>query len=676
MAQGPTLGDGLPFNPFASLSVGDPFYAHEPDVKSINGDIYDGLLKLIHQLPMTPNLGAIVYGDAGSGKTHLIKRLIRSRRPYACVYVQPVIDPSQMHRRLLKVMTSSLQQHRTKLEKGGDISDFMLLFAKVINRICQQAGLRQMPELEQTEMGLTNFLSNPKNAAQIGKIKTALKEAISAGPTEQEFIQVLFKYPLPEYRDDATVYLSGQFLDEEASKHLEIPRSPDHPALETVEMHASDVLTAFGRVFQFADPIIICFDQLENLSSPLLLQSFGRMVAHVIDVVPGVLPICFCKSDFADRELNELEQHVRERLFANPFRLRGCTLEEAIELVEARLAWAYQGHSRPSEDPLYPLTREKLEKVILGINSPRRVLREVNQLLSQGITVDDPVEIVEKTVLNEREHLLGANTKQNCFPSVILGILHQIFREQRDLPGNYRVKSVAEHNRQGLHLTLASNDGVQDTLIWCDERRYGLVEAFNQLTSMLESGEIQHAIFLRDERTPIPPGKGRMMKTVRAKKRFTQAGGQYLEMPYRWMAEIYALDRTRLAVGSQDLAYVTDKTGTVALVRQEHFDSYVTSRFSAELVNELLGIIAPTRDQAVREIPTIDPEELLSSILALLDRPPFIYRLDSITAHLGEVFPEIMIPDHYVLEVISSAKGKIHRLRSSPPIYSTRFEAQ
>ena len=83
MKNSPEVLDRLRIeNPFVSSSVGDPMKNRYPDVASINETAFKGLVQLIEQKIRTPDLpcAGMVFGETGSGKTHLISRTLTYRQ--------------------------------------------------------------------------------------------------------------------------------------------------------------------------------------------------------------------------------------------------------------------------------------------------------------------------------------------------------------------------------------------------------------------------------------------------------------------------------------------------------------------------------------------------------------------------------------------------------------------
>lgn len=108
-------------NPFSSSSAGNPWDGGypdgtfiNPDVTSINEDVYNGILGLVQSLQENPcePKAVLVLGETGFGKTHLIGRLRRQglngAMPYSFAYIQPLINPNRPFRYLLREVVINL----------------------------------------------------------------------------------------------------------------------------------------------------------------------------------------------------------------------------------------------------------------------------------------------------------------------------------------------------------------------------------------------------------------------------------------------------------------------------------------------------------------------------------------------------------------------------------------
>src|SRR5688500_15030465 len=95
-------------NPFVSASVGDPWERQYPHVPAINEPAFRGVCRLITQKVDDPDLNCagLILGEVGSGKTHLLGRIltyaVQAQPPLAFAYIQPLEDPEQTYRYLLR----------------------------------------------------------------------------------------------------------------------------------------------------------------------------------------------------------------------------------------------------------------------------------------------------------------------------------------------------------------------------------------------------------------------------------------------------------------------------------------------------------------------------------------------------------------------------------------------
>ena len=127
------------YNPFASSSVGDPWEATYPDVPAINAPAFHGLCQLIEQKTLCPtlNCAGLIVGEVGSGKTHLLGRILQHSRqtrfPFALAYIQPLEDPEQTYRYLLREVMVNLFHPL-------DTSTHATLFRRLVTRVCSEGS--------------------------------------------------------------------------------------------------------------------------------------------------------------------------------------------------------------------------------------------------------------------------------------------------------------------------------------------------------------------------------------------------------------------------------------------------------------------------------------------------------------------------------------------------------
>ena len=666
----PTLPSANSFDPFAAVAIGDPWASTEPDLPGINRDCYERLLGLLRQLSLTPNIGALVSGDAGSGKTHLIKRFILSDEPFGCIYVNSLQDPAGMRSRLLDILVADLQNSRSNPQSTDLDSQIATQLREIIDRIAVIVGLTTEGIVpEGGELELTAFLNNPESAGVIEKIKTYLKRQQLRTAVERNFVEVVFRFLLDDFQDDASVYLSGGYLEPEVCERLGIRPMREFETVAAEEAHAFELLIAFGKLFRFGEPLLVCFDQLENLKSPELRGSFGQLVGDMVNQVPHILPVCFARPEFADEVLHrDLDQAVRERIFSNRIQIWGCDKDEARQLIIARQDWARE-HAEETPTNLSESDIEvTLAKLKLAINSPRRILNAVQHEISEPDSQADPAEEISRIYLSELDKLMRAKPRNRkpCRPDALIAALSDYFEAQPQLPGGFVIEEAdCENACQVAVVVLTPNGRKRRLAIRCDNRNYGplLGKIFHGLSDRIDpEDEDQLVMFLRDGRKEIPERTHR----YRAKKQFVAKGGIYVEFPYRWLAELYALDIVRQGIEARDLTYLTPD-GASKTIREEDFRRYLRQTFRSSLADKILHTAQPDQS-AIPDPADIDRQVVREEIEQFLNQAPFVFAFDAIRDHVRGIVPDA--PDESVLDVLLSAKGRIKQLANNPPTFS------
>ena len=111
---------------------------------------------------------------------------------------------------------------------------------------------------------------------------------------------------------------------------------------------------------RYHQPLVVCFDRLENLETDEHIHALGKMVEFLVDKAQAMLPVvCFRGMQWEEKFRHKLNQHISSRLETNKFELRGCTPEQALAIVRSRLA-AVPGNEQG--ETLFPSTRKNCSK--------------------------------------------------------------------------------------------------------------------------------------------------------------------------------------------------------------------------------------------------------------------------------------------------------------------------
>ena len=376
-------------NPFVSVSAGDPWELVYPDVEEVNREPFEGVAALIRELADHPgtNCAGLVLGEVGSGKTHLISRLLELGRrgdpPFVFAYVQPLEDPEQTFRYLLREMVINLCRPLHRGAKGGasalDLLVARILVEDVLHELVRGDGERSRRTLRQLRHNpLRVFDMGRERLSRLQRRGVAFLRR-SFGDIAGDMARALLAYVDPETRADAANWLKGAVLDDEDAERLRVQSRSDSSGA-ALEQEARDVLVGLGRLLaRYRIPLLTCFDRLENLETPEQIRAQGKMVEFLVDSVRSVLPVIFARGlQWEETIRDQLNQHVVSRLEANQFVLANCSPEQALALVRERLRNAFG--TEALDDP-YPFDERELREAFSMGLSPREVIAQANAKL-------------------------------------------------------------------------------------------------------------------------------------------------------------------------------------------------------------------------------------------------------------------------------------------------------
>ena len=615
----------LPFNPFADVAVGDPWKSREPDVPSVNRNAFDGLLNLLGALDRTPNVAGLVLGEAGSGKTHLIKRLIASRDvDLIFVYVHPMKDHRRMFSSLLQTITADLEGPPPGCKDDSTATQLDLIVAHAMVAGIEEY-LRAHPDdgfhtflgtVKRSPLKISTFRGSRKWNSILHNSRTCLSRRVGLkGHMAKTILRVLLQYSDQSKRDAISTFLSGFAPDVEESRLLNLRLSEGDLTIEAQEVRSKEILKTLGKLLGYCRPMILCFDQLENLDSPKLVDAFGKMINDIVNEIDNVLPVGFVRAETWNNFLeSHLDEAAKGRLRSNVFTLTGCNLDQALEIVEARLKWARSGSKGSQYPDLHPFQRDMLERHLIGITSPREVLIAANRHLAEvtrkGMKVapEEPVAVLQESFEAEREKLLALTKKAPTKRDTVVAALKLYFLS-RTRTEKYRVLSVNTEGAVDLIIRISRTDTPSevrtvDIVVETATHWKPLQKVLHLMKRRIDGKQCHSALLVRDARQKIPPQKGRMPKTVRAREALESSGGRVLYLEYSHLADLCALVYSSDKIGAGDLTYIADSTGMRKPVAKSTRDSFVQVHFHCEFLTRIeeafLG--EPTMETAARDV--------------------------------------------------------------------------
>ncbi|WP_017663152.1 ATP-binding protein [Baaleninema simplex] len=330
-------------------------------VDSIHQDALDEIEAVLDRVADDRRSRTILLeGETGSGKTYLLGRLKRSIQtgnadsasPRAFfVYVEPFTASDYIWRHILRYTVDSL------LEKpeGQDKSQILL-------------WLEDLSDVQQG--GFIDWLRGGVRQIFVRKLLEAYPSGIY---NAQEFFGALYHLTNPELYPIACEWLRGDDLDEDSLRKLGVQSTID------TEDAAQKTLANFGRIADATQPIVLCFDQLDNIArnsdGSLDLQSLFRVNAMLhTQKVKNFLFVISIITDTWRQNQARIPATDRDRIDTT-IRLKQITLDQAEALWASRLYLLHRQTYPQPESPIYPLARQYLDdKFPGGKTRPRNTL--------------------------------------------------------------------------------------------------------------------------------------------------------------------------------------------------------------------------------------------------------------------------------------------------------------
>ena len=344
-------------NPFATIHA-DAWTSELVDVPSLNKGVSDFLIQRIVEVRRVSarekvaqsSTSVLLLGVAGSGKTHLFARLRKQTGPRAVfVHTRPEIGADPSPRQVLAAILRSLrrpaaQEERQQIDVIGGAMLADLEGAKVHFPLAFLDDCRaRSPEAQRTLI-----------ERAVARVEVRCPEI---WPRYLErFLSVLFA-SVPDQRA-----LFGWLAGEEPSQ-LELDRIGERGGLKDLDMLPA--LRTLGAVASFGAPIVLVFDQLENLAEDDgrtgRFLAHARVVSELRDTVRGLVLVQMAlESAWASRFHPVLHISDRDRLEEAVKHLSLPTAEERKQLIELwRAALPEAEQVRPFPHPFSVTDVEK-----------------------------------------------------------------------------------------------------------------------------------------------------------------------------------------------------------------------------------------------------------------------------------------------------------------------------
>jgi hypothetical protein len=354
-------------NPFTDNRVNGPS-ADDVDVGGIHQGAFERLTALaIEARDQNRGIGAMLLGEAGVGKSHVLSRLARwagQDGRACCVYLHNLqAGPEQLPRSLLRIVVSILT--RGQARRFHTTALFQLAGALLSEALGHDTTtLHPWPKAEAAYARLLDGLSaaEPSRAALVDRaaydvMYRFFQSAYRARTRKEDGVAAL-----------AVRWLSGDSIDPDEARLLGLPpgRWRDEPVALADNQRIKQVLVAFSRMaLSRLQPFLLCFDQVDNLDTDQA-GALARFLEALIDSAPKLLVVTAGIQASLLRWGTDkiIQDSAWDRLAQFEIGLHRLTSAEAGKIIAARLErfFAPFQHldaiaAKRRDDPLFPLGR-------------------------------------------------------------------------------------------------------------------------------------------------------------------------------------------------------------------------------------------------------------------------------------------------------------------------------
>jgi Cdc6-like AAA superfamily ATPase len=316
-------------NPFEDNVVQDAWQA-PADVVEIHADVFQACLAGIESAARGVPDSLLIYGAAGSGKTHLLTRfhrhLLQTSKQAAdqvlrCVFVfvRLQTSPQLLWQHVRRRLARDLMRH--------------------------DEGLTQLQRLVAHQIAIRTHSSPRAAVRQLRVLGKEDHEAVSSHLSDlapglnlpRDLCVVLEHLLCNRGVRDASAWLMGESVPERVLSQLDL--GPEEP--EDREEAARAIVTALARLAGETLPIVFCFDQVEALQRSSDDQDgffrFGRLAADLHDADPNVFLITCLQSALLENIGRAVRQSDMDRLAKRRIFLSPLTPPQVDAIVRARL---------------------------------------------------------------------------------------------------------------------------------------------------------------------------------------------------------------------------------------------------------------------------------------------------------------------------------------------------
>ena len=472
-------------NPFGDSRVDNPFENHVdmPKVYEHEFSRFTTILEEIKRDPNHQSKGALVIGEAGNGKTHLIMRLAHEvlKNNRLLFIRQPNHPETVVHHIYCRILESFMET-----VPNSEYSQLEFLLAHSFSRIVLEHFAKGntnasnkhellLKRIEQDHLSIYKVLGREGSDQYRNNWKFIEKHTTEWWTNQYGFsnygcdvIKGLIKfcsYTEASKRDLVRKWLAGQEVDSDELKEVGLSNWQESMDREEFALQA---IRVFSKLSIEDQPLIIVFDQLESLRDhENLLRSFGAALKQLFTEISNSLIIVTLFPDRWTHFQYFFDGSVTDRIAQNQIYLNLPNASELSGILAAKAA-PYQ---IDIEELFMP---EELENIVKQ-NSIRGVLNvaaDYYRLKADGVPLPVHARTFEERVFSELQKLRDEINKLKRVQKIVEEPNHDTANHADAQILNYLAQQKTLLAARYTHSILSDSDDLGKLLL--------LVKAWNQ----------------------------------------------------------------------------------------------------------------------------------------------------------------------------------------------------
>ncbi|HEX6087219.1 MAG TPA: ATP-binding protein [Thermoanaerobaculia bacterium] len=540
-------------NPFLQNRVDTAWDARSiaSDVPAINGDAFQHVLRTIADVRASrQSHGLLLYGEPGSGKTHMLNRVrhwIQQDEHAWFVYVLPITAPDRVHRDILQAT-------------AGDIT----------------RGAPETHGITQLAIAVARLFMSDVHAPirDIAAWWHRVMEEYPAGDTLADYLlRHLDIFILPLGLDGSVVRVVAQFLagrHRAAARDWLLGRSLPEETLETLGVafsldEESTALTALSTLIRLGgefSTVVFAFDQIEGLQidpdDRTGLLAYANAVTQLLALHENVAVVTCAQVSFIETLERIVGRAFFDRIAERKSALKLVTTAEAMTLVQQRLRGDTDVEQvrvfekAGNAETVWPLTKSQIELLSIPSVSARRLLMGCRELFEAWQT---------SAPLRERDAPAAAGGDAGA-PLSLEDIWESTLDEERERPtvliddgviidGLVRAASGERATKIKDVDVLLKRDGKTIAVAVCNgENLTSLASRLKRLGQLNAQKKFDELVVVRDQRLPV---KATAKATQQRLRELADSGARVVRLTAEAYAALAALRRLLADAAAGDL---------------------------------------------------------------------------------------------------------------------------